>query len=274
VNAREMFDVEGRTAIVTGGASGLGLAFVEVLAEHGARVTMLDMDEVRLETEVERLRAQGRSVRGRRLDVTDRPALDAAFDEAAAEHGGLDIAFANAGIDPGPGFVSFADRSKRLPEYALENYEDTRWQRVIDISLNAVLHSIQAAARHMKPQGKGRIVITTSTAAVRVAPGVGVAYMAAKAAAAHLMRNTALELARYGILVNAIAPGPFATNIGGGHMNDPAVRDAIAQLIPLRRVADSEEIKGLALLLASDASSFITGQQFVIDGGYTVGKAD
>lgn len=274
MNAQEMFDVEGRTAIVTGGASGLGLAVVEVLAEHGARVTMLDMDEARLETEVARLRSLGRSVRGRRLDVTDRPALNAAFDEAAAEHGRLDIVFANAGIDPGPGFVDFADRSKRLPEHAIENYEPARWQRVIDISLNAVLHSIQAAARHMKPQGKGRIVITTSTAAVRVAPGVGAAYMAAKAGASHLMRNAALELARYGILVNAIAPGPFATNIGGGHMHNPAVRDAVAQLIPLHRVADTDEIKGLALLLASDAGSFITGQQIVIDGGYTVGKAD
>ncbi|HSV45540.1 MAG TPA: SDR family NAD(P)-dependent oxidoreductase [Ramlibacter sp.] len=274
MNARQMFDVEGRNAIVTGGASGLGLAFVEVLAEHGARVTMLDRDEARLEAEVERLRGLGRSVRGQRLDVSDRPALDAAFNEAAAEHGRLDIVFANAGIDPGPGFVSFSDRSKRLPEHALENYEDARWQRVIDISLNAVLHSIQAAARHMKPQGAGRIVITTSTAALRVAPGVGAAYMAAKAGAAHLMRTAALELARYGIQVNAIAPGPFATNIGGGHMSKPEVRNALAQLIPLQRVAEPDEIKGLALLLASDAGSFITGQQIVIDGGYTVGKAD
>ncbi|HSV45776.1 MAG TPA: SDR family NAD(P)-dependent oxidoreductase [Ramlibacter sp.] len=274
MNAQQMFDVDGQGAIVTGGASGLGLAMAEVLAEHGASVTLLDMDEARLQAEVTRLVGQGFKVRGARLDVTDRAALDAAFDLAATWSGRLDIVFANAGIDPGPGFVNFADRTQRLPEHAIENYEDARWDRVIDISLKAVLSSIQASARHMKPHGRGRIVVTTSTAAVRVAPGVGAAYMAAKAGAAHLVRNAALELAHYGVRVNAIAPGPFITNIGGGHIKNPAVQGAVAQQIPLRRVAHPDEIKGLALLLASDASSFITGQQFVIDGGYTVGNVD
>ncbi|MGJ7530553.1 SDR family NAD(P)-dependent oxidoreductase [Variovorax sp. GB1P17] len=270
----QMFSVASRSAIVTGAASGIGLAVAETLAEGGARVTMLDMDERRLVQQVERLRSAGHQVRGRTLDVTDKVNLNAAFDEAAALQGGLDIVFANAGIDPGPGFVSFSDRSQRLPAHAIENYEQARWDRVVDISLNAVLYSIQASARLMKPKGKGRVIVTTSTAAVRVSPGVGAAYMAAKCGATHLVRTAALELARYGILINAIAPGPFVTNIAGGHMSDPSIQKALAEHIPLKRVASTEEIKGLALLLASDAGSFITGQQIVIDGGYTVGRAD
>ena len=275
MNLQDLFGVCGQSAIVTGGASGIGLAMVEALASQGARVMILDMDEPALQREAARLQAEGFEVQGRRLDVTDRAALDSAFDAAAALHGGLDLVFANAGIDPGPGFVSFADRSQRLPEHAVENYTDERWHRVIGISLNAVFYAIRAAARLMKPAGRGgRIVVTTSISAVRPAPGVGMAYMAAKAGAAHLVRTAALELARYDIRVNAIAPGPFVTHIADGRMQDPAVQAAVARTVPLRRMASPQEIQGLTLFLASRASSFVTGEQIVIDGGASLGAVD
>lgn len=274
MDLQKLFSVRNYCVIVTGAASGLGLAFSEALASQGARVTLLDLDKTGLEREVARLRQAGFDVRGEPVDVTDRLALDAAFDEAAAAYGGLDVVFANASIDPGPGFTSFTDRSQRLPEKALENYSDERWHRVIGVSLDAVFYSIRAAVRHMKPRRAGRIIVTTSISAVRPAPGIGMAYAAAKAGAAQLVRASALELAKYNVLINAIAPGPFVTNIGDGRLNDPALQAALAKSIPLGRMASTEEIKGLALFLASPASSFVTGEQIVIDGGTSLGAVD
>ncbi len=272
----ELFTVEGYGVVVTGGASGLGLAFGEALAENGASVTLLDVDADALETEVARLTAEGYEVRGEVVDVTDHDALDAAFEAAVRTSGRLDVAFANAGIDPGPGFVGAwagADRP-RNEEGAIERYTDERWNRVIDINLNGVFATIRAATRHMRPQRSGRIIVTTSLAAIKSEAVIGAAYMAAKAGCAHLTRNVALELAAYGITVNAIAPGFFVTNIGGGHAKDPAQQAAIAKEIPMHRVGFPDDIKGLALFLASPASAYVTGQQIVIDGGWGLGIAD
>jgi NAD(P)-dependent dehydrogenase (short-subunit alcohol dehydrogenase family) len=274
MNVAQMFAVDGHGAIVTGGASGIGLAITEVLAEHRARVMMLDINAERLDHEVTRLRAAGYEVTGRQVDVSDRAAVDAAFTAAAGLFGRLDVVFANAGIDSGPGFMDPADRTRRPEQYAIENYANGRWDEVIQVNLNSVFYCIGAAARHMKPRQAGRIVVTTSTAAVRPAPAVGAAYMVAKAGAAHLVRNAALELARYNIRVNAIAPGPFVTNIGDGHVHKPGAQAAFGARIPLKRMGQPEEIKGVALLLASPASSFITGEQIVVDGGYTLGVVD
>ncbi len=272
----ELFRVEGYGVIVTGGASGLGLGFVEALAENGARVTMLDCDAERIADESRRLQKQGLDVRGQVIDVTDHPALDRAFDEAVAAHGRLDVVFANAGIDSGPGFLGawVGSERPRVSEGALENYTDQRWNRVIDINLNGVFATVRAAARHMKPRKSGRIIVTTSVAAYQCEPAIGSAYMAAKAGAAHLMHNVALELAAYNITVNAIAPGFFVTNIGGGHARNPAVQEAVARMLPMHRVGFPEDMKGLALFLASPASAYITGQQISIDGGWTLGRAD
>jgi NAD(P)-dependent dehydrogenase (short-subunit alcohol dehydrogenase family) len=273
MQAAEMYKVEGYGAIVTGGASGLGLAYVEVLAENGARVTMFDIDRAGIDREVGRLRKLGYDVDGKVVDVTDRPAVHQAFDEVAGEYGRLDVTFANAGIDPGPGFIAF-DRKTRLNDSAIDNYGDERWDHVIETNLNSVFTTIKAAAKHMKPRKSGRIIITTSVAAIMNEAAIGAAYMAAKAGAAHLMRNAALELAKDNILVNAIAPGPFVTNIGGGHAHRPEIQAAFAATLPLHRMASTEEMKGLALFLASPASSFVTGSQIVIDGGTQLGVAD
>jgi NAD(P)-dependent dehydrogenase (short-subunit alcohol dehydrogenase family) len=276
MNVSSRFDVSGFGVVVTGGASGLGLAYGEVLAAHGARVTLIDIDAGAVATQASRLQSEGLDVRGEAADVTDHPSLDHVIDEAAQRYGRLDVAFANAGIDPGAGFVGAwaGGERPRVEEGALERYTDARWNRVIDINLNGIFATTRAAARHMRPRGFGRIIVTTSLASTRVEPAIGSAYMAAKAGARHFMHSTALELAAYGITVNAIAPGFFATNIGGGHARNPDVQAAIAKDIPMHRVGQPDDVKALALFLASPASEYITGQEIVIDGGWGLGVAD
>ncbi len=271
----ELFSVAGQSAIVTGAGSGLGLAIAEALAENGARVVLLDVDAGRIAAESARLAGRGYAVRGAVVDVSDHAALERAFDAAVASHGRLDIVFANAGIDSGPGFVSgwFGART-RNPAGALESYSDERWNRVIDVNLTGVFATLRAAARIMKPQRSGRLIVTTSVAGYQCEPAIGSAYMAAKAGAAHLMRCVAQELAAFNITVNAIAPGFFVTNIGGGHAHNPEVQRAMAQVMPMHRVGFPGDIKGLALFLASPASAYLTGQQITIDGGWTLGPAD
>ncbi len=272
----ELFNVSGYGAVVTGGASGIGLGFTEALAANGARVTLLDINPQRIESETQRLRAAGLDVRGKAVDVTDHEALDAAVDEAAREYGRLDVVCANAGIDSGVGFVGswVGTHRERVAEGALENYTDERWNRVIDINLNGVFATARAAARHMKPRKSGRIIITTSMAATHIEGAIGSAYMAAKAGAAHFMRCVALELAAYNITVNAIAPGFIVTNIGGGHAHNPETQKAVGKVIPMHRVGFPEDLEGLVLFLASPGSSYITGQEILIDGGWGLGTAD
>jgi NAD(P)-dependent dehydrogenase (short-subunit alcohol dehydrogenase family) len=272
----ELFNVSGYGAVVTGGASGIGLAFTEALAANGARVTMLDIDAQRIENETKRLRGAGLDVRGRTVDVTDHKTLDAAVDEAAREYGRLDVVCANAGIDSGVGFVGswVGAQRQRVTEGALENYTDERWNRVIDINLNGIFATARAAARHMKPRKSGRLIITTSMAATHIEPAIGSAYMAAKAGAAHFMRATALELAAYNITVNAIAPGFIVTNIGGGHAHNPDTQKSVGKVIPMHRVGFPEDLEGLLLFLASPGSGYVTGQEIIIDGGWGLGTAD
>lgn len=276
MNVSSRFDVAGFGVVVTGGASGIGLACGEVLAAHGARVTLIDVDAAAAAAEASRLQGEGLDVRGAVADVTDHAALDRVIDEAAELYGRLDVAFANAGIDSGPGFVgAWAGTDRPLVEEgALERYTDERWDRVIDINLNGIFATARAAARHMRPRGYGRIIVTTSLAATKVEPVIGSAYMAAKAGARHFMHSIALELAAYGITVNAIAPGFFVTNIGGGHAHNPELQAAVAKDIPMHRVGRPDDIKALALFLASPASEYITGQEIVIDGGWGLGVAD
>jgi NAD(P)-dependent dehydrogenase (short-subunit alcohol dehydrogenase family) len=274
VKSAEMFSVAGQGAIVTGAGSGLGLAIAEALAENGARVTLLDVDAARVEAETGRLAALGYAVRGEAVDISDHPRLERAFDAVAA-HGRLDIVFANAGVDSGPGFVSgWTGGRERDPRGALESYSDERWNRVIEVNLTGVFATLRAAVRIMKPQRSGKLIVTTSVAGYQCEPAIGAAYPAAKAGAAHLMRSVAHELAAFNITVNAIAPGFFVTNIGGGHAKNPEVQRAMAAVMPMHRVGFPDDIKGLALFLASPASAYVTGQQIAIDGGWTLGVAD
>ena len=191
----ELFEVKDLATIVTGGASGIGLAYAEAMADNGARVTLLDIDDAGLDRAVAYLKAKGGDVCGIVVDVTDRPALRAAIDNAAGAFGRLDVLFANAGIDPGPAFISAT--GERVAEYAFENVSDERWDKVIATNLSSVFVSIRAAVPHMKKNREGgRIIVTTSIAGIKPEAIVGMPYMPAKAGAAHLVRQAALELAK------------------------------------------------------------------------------
>jgi NAD(P)-dependent dehydrogenase (short-subunit alcohol dehydrogenase family) len=273
---KDLFDVSGCRAIITGGASGIGLGYAEALASNGARVTILDVNSQRIAQEVARMTAAGLDVEGRLVDVTDHAELDRVVDAIAERYGGLDAVFANAGIDPGVGYLGdwVGSCRPRIAEGALDRYTDERWNRVIDVNLNGIFATTRAAARHMRSRKAGRIIITTSAASQRIEPAIGAAYMASKAGAAHFMRSAALELAAFNITVNAIAPGIFVTNIGGGHSQKLEVQQAFSQVIPMHRVGFPKDMYGLALFLASKASDYITGQEIVIDGGLMLGQAD
>lgn len=271
------FDIAGRSALVTGAASGIGLAFAEVMAEAGASVTLTDIDSEGVEREAERLRAAGAKVRADTLDVADRAATERVFDAHAAAFGGLDICFANAGIGLGPGFV--APDGSRVPDGQVDTFDADLWDKSIAINLTGAYNTMRHAARLMKAGGAnggrrgGSIIATASNAGLILEPIVPMPYMPAKAGVLHLVRALAQELAAFRIRVNAIAPGPFVTNIGGGWAkSDPAVRAAFDATIPLGGMAETDQIKPLALLLASDASSYITGTHVLIDGGVALGN--
>ena len=250
----DLFDVAGLRTVVTGAASGLGLAMAEVMAAGGARVTLADLDADRLDDVAARL---GGDVRTAAVDVSDPGAVERLFADVAEAQGGVDVAFANAGISLEPGVVD--ERG------GLENLDLDAWDTVLGVNLNGVLFTMREAARHMKRQGGGRIVVTASTAGFGTDPMVGYSYSATKAAVIILVRQAALELARHGVHVNAIAPGPFRTNIGGDAA--PIPPEAWNDIVAIGRMAEPDELKGVALLLASPASSFMTGAVVPVDGG-------
>jgi NAD(P)-dependent dehydrogenase (short-subunit alcohol dehydrogenase family) len=252
--AAELFAVDGLRTVVTGAASGLGRAMAEVMAAGGARVTLADLDAERLAAVSGALDG---AVRGVELDVSDEDAVRALFDDVAAEQGGVDVVFANAGISLEAGVLDDAG--------GLEAIDRGKWDTVLGVNLNGVMFTMREAARHMKRQGSGRIVITASTAGFGTDPLVGYSYSATKAAVIVMVRQAALELAPHGVHVNAIAPGPFRTRIGGDAA--PIPPEAWNDIVALGRMAEPDELKGLALLLASPASSFMTGGVYPVDGG-------
>ena len=261
-----LFDVRGTRVVVTGAASGLGFAMAEVLAECGARVTLADIAEERLERSTQRLLERGCDVRSFVVDVSDEDGVQALFDQVVAEQGGVDVVFANAGLAATPGFRVEGGQT-------LDRVQRSDWDKVISVNQTGVMFTMRAAAAVMKRQASGRIVVTASNAGLRPEPLVCYGYAASKAAVIHMVRHAALDLASHGILVNAICPGPFyGTLIGGGVTENPTeeMKRAWQTLIPLGRMADPEELKGLVVLLASPASSFITGAALVIDGGSLV----
>jgi NAD(P)-dependent dehydrogenase (short-subunit alcohol dehydrogenase family) len=251
----EVFGVAGRVVLVTGGASGLGLAIATVLANCGARVIIADRDEARLTKVTRELPA----VEPALVDVADAAAVDALVESVLDRHGRLDVAFANAGIGAGRGPGDAAG--------LIDAFDLALWQQVLEVNLNGVVHTVRAAARPMKQQRGGSIVVTASTAGLRQDPYVSYSYVVAKAGVVNLVHQAALDLARWQVRVNAIAPGPFRTNLGGGGPRRPDADARWAAAVPLGRMGDPAEIRGLALLLGADASSFMTGAVYPIDGG-------
>jgi NAD(P)-dependent dehydrogenase (short-subunit alcohol dehydrogenase family) len=259
----DLFDVKDHVAFVTGAASGLGLAYAEVLAENGARVVMADIDGDGLDRHAARLTQSGSLVEPVVVDVGNSEELRAAVDGVAQRHGRLDVLFANAGISAGQGTLV-------NPSGAIDQFDIDLFRRAIDINLTATLMAMRYAVPHMKQRRSGSIIATASIAGIRAEPITGYGYVASKAAVINIVRQAAVELAPYNIRVNAIAPGPFLTNIAGGRLHrDPETVKLFADMVPLGRLAKTDEIKGLALLLASPAGSYLTGTVIPIDGGAT-----
>ena len=274
--ALEQFDISGRSAFVTGAASGIGLAYAEAMAEAGAKVTLSDIDGAAAEREAARLRSEGYEARGVQLDVTDRARTTQIMDEHAATYGGLDICFANAGLGLGPGFWSPA--GGRDPAGQIDTFDPAMWDKTIAINLTGAYNTMRDAARIMKKQGPrngrlgGSIIATASNAGIMCEAIVPMPYMPSKAGVIHMVKHMAFELGEYKIRVNAILPGPFVTNIADGYLKDPVVRKAWDESTLMGRIADTWQIKPLALFLASDASSYVTGSPMLIDGGMALGK--
>jgi NAD(P)-dependent dehydrogenase (short-subunit alcohol dehydrogenase family) len=258
-----IFDMAGRAAFVTGAASGLGFAMAEAMAEAGAAVCLADIDPQGLAKAQDHFRQFSNRVEAQELDVRDADAVHAAVRGFAERQGRLDAVFANAGITGGAPISQ--------PDGYIENIDLKVWNDVIAVNLTGVFVTLQAAAAIMKPQNGGRIIATASIAGMQTSDVSGYAYSTTKAGVIHLVHLAAAELAQYNIRVNGIAPGPFMTNIAGGRMfREPDRVAMMAAGTGLNRVADPSELKGLALLLASEASSFITGQVIPIDGGSLV----
>ena len=263
MKSEQLFDIRGHVAYVTGAASGLGRAFTEAMADNGAQVIAADIDGAKLAGVADELKRRGGAVKAVTLDVADLDVLRRSILSAAQRYGRLDAVFANAGISAGPG--------PAIPAGEIARVSLPAWEKVVHINLTSILVTVQAAAEAMKAQKRGRIIVTASIGGIRSEPMTGYAYAATKAAVCNLVRHAAIELGPHGICVNAIAPGPFETNIGNGRLSDPAVREAFARDVPQRRIAHTDEIQGLALLLASPAASFINGAVIPIDGGATAG---
>jgi NAD(P)-dependent dehydrogenase (short-subunit alcohol dehydrogenase family) len=268
----DLFDVRGQVALVTGGASGLGYAFASILADAGATVIIADWDKAGLEQAVADLGSTvSGAVSGVQLDVSDAGAVHDVVDGIVAARGRIDIAFANAGVARG--------RPPLLPEGWLDDMSMTDYNALIDVNLHGVVYTVQAAAKHMKRARSGSIVTTASTAGLRNDPYTPYSYTIAKAGVVNFTKQAAHDLARWGVRVNAIAPGPFKTNLGSAnraaHANaangetptGASNEDMWKAVVPLGRMGDPSEIRGLALLLASPAGSFMTGGVYPIDGG-------
>ena len=254
MKASELFDLDGRTALVTGASSGLGAHFAEVLAANGARVVLVARRRDRLVEVAARIAAAGGRAATVAADVLDRAAMTAAFDAAEAEFGTVTILVNNAGIVHGGRAVEVGEES---------------WRRVLGTNLDAVFYWAQEAANRMLRAGRqGSIVNIASILGFGVNKGV-VAYATAKAGVVQLTRALGLELAFKGVRVNAIAPGWFVTEINRDYLASEA-GDRLRREIPAGRFGDDGDLDGALLLLASDAGRFIAGTTIVVDGGQMV----
>ena len=256
-------DLAGRTALVTGGANGIGRAIVQVLAGNGARVVIADVERDAAEQAAHEVREAGGECLALAADVTDAASMEQVAAEAAERSGGLHILVNNAGINT---------RRDRAP---IHEYSPEDWDRILAVDLTGVFNTSRAAIPHLLASGGGRIVNISSIAGL-VPLRLQSAYVAAKAGVANLTRSMALELGPRGILVNAVAPGSTLTRGTEALFYGPngAYTENAASLIshiPLGRPGRPEEIAHAVLFLVAPEASYVNGHVLVVDGGWTAG---
>lgn len=257
MSVRQLFDLAGKVALVTGGSRGLGLQMAEALGEMGARVAITARKAAELEAAASHLGGMGIDAMPIVCDLSDTGAIGPMVDEVVARLGPIDILVNNAGTTWGAAAV----------DYPLD-----AWEKVVDLNLKALFVTTQEVARKcMVPRRRGKIINIASILALvgssdTTRPGT-IAYAASKGGVVSLTRALAAEWAQYDINVNAIAPGLFPTKMTRGLIE--IMGERAASKAPLNRVGGAEDLKGITVLFASDACSFITGQVVAVDGGAT-----
>jgi 3-oxoacyl-[acyl-carrier protein] reductase len=241
--------LDGRVAIVTGGSRGIGAAIAGLLAEHGAAVVVSGRDAARLEHAVQDLQTRGASVHGVVADAGRREDADRLVEAAKERFGRLDLLVNNAGI---------------TRDGLLIRMKDEDWDRVMDTNLRGAFLMTRAAAKVMVRQRNGRIVNIASAAATMGNPGQA-NYSAAKAGLIGLTKATARELAHWGILVNAVAPGLIDTDMAAAIPAE--AREALLAQVPLKRIGSARDVAEMVGFLAGDGAAYVTGQVFHVNGG-------
>ncbi len=247
--------LDGKVAIVTGAASGIGRASAILFAREGARIVVVDRNVDGLSATANTIAKNGGSAEAVAADVSQDDEVKAFVDRALGKFGALDIVFANAGISGGP-------------DPLLEQSVDL-WLHVLQVNLIGPFLAIKHAAKHMIEKGRGSIILTASTAGLRANAG-GAPYSASKAGVISLAQTAANALLGTGVRVNAICPGLIETGMTRWLFEaarERGTQDKIGQLNPLQRPGAPEEIAAMALFLASDESSYVNGQAFAVDGG-------
>ncbi len=248
----QLFDLTGRTALVTGSSMGIGFALARGLAEAGARIVLNARDADRLAAAAETLQAEGAKVDMLAFDVTDAKAVRAAVDAYENKHP-IDILVNNAGMQ------------HRGP---LEDFEIEAFDRLMRTNVNSAFYVGQAVARHMIKRGAGRIINIASVQTALARPGIA-PYTASKGAIANLTKGMATDWAKHGLNCNAIAPGYFDTPLNAALVADPEFSAWLEKRTPAGRWGRVEELVGVCVFLSAPASSFVNGQTIFVDGGIT-----